>query len=137
MEDTITVIKRICFLALLTAFFSCNTAKLPAVSSKLEPVFKAHEKIYKQQDSWRHVQWEYKFGRQVIDSIFTEYNIQDSEEFYIITSIDDLANYSLEIKAIDKNVHLQYYNGYDNLNKHVITQNITIGRFLKRIFRKN
>jgi|SRR5690606_1131065 len=108
MEDTITIIKRIGCLAVLAVLLGCNTAKLPAVSNKLEPVFKAHEKIYKQQDSWRHVQWEYKFGRQVIDSIFTEYHLQDSDDFYIITSTDDLANYSLEIKSYDKNIHLVF-----------------------------
>lgn len=116
MEDITTVIKRICFLAFLTAFFSCNTTKFPKVSSKLEPIFKTHEKIYKQQNSWRHVQWEYKYSRKVIDSIFKKYDLQGSEEFYIITYTDELANYSFEIRAVDKNVHLQYYNGYNNLS---------------------
>lgn len=116
MEDITTVIKRICFLAFLTAFFSCNMTKFPKVSSKLEPIFKTHEKIYKQQNSWRHVQWEYRYSRKVIDSIFKKYDLQSSEEFYIITSTNHLANYSIEINAIDKNVHLQYYNGYDNLS---------------------
>lgn len=108
MEDITTVIKRICFLAFLTAFFSCNTTKFPKVNSKLEPIFKAHEKIYKQQDSWRHVQSEYKYSRKVIDSIFTEYDLQDSEEFYIIQSINDYAQNSFEIKSIDKNISLKF-----------------------------
>lgn len=108
MKDIIIAIKRIGCLALVVVLFGCNTAKLPAVSNKLEPAFKAHEKIYKQQDSWRHVQWEYKYSRKVIDSIFTEYNLQDSEEFYIIQSINDYAQNSFEIKSLDKNIYLQF-----------------------------
>src|SRR5690606_30771216 len=104
MEDIITVIKRIGYLALVAVFFSCKTVEQPAVSNKLEPVFKAHEKVYKKQQAWNDVQWEYNYGRKVIDSIFTKYNLQDSEEFYIITSTNHLADYSFEIRAIDKNI---------------------------------
>src|SRR5690606_26067968 len=102
MADIITVIKRICFLALTTIMFGCSTSKLPTISDKLETVFKEHEKIYKKQKVWKGVQWKYKYDRKVIDSIFRQYSLYDSDEFYIITSTDALANYSLEIKSIDK-----------------------------------
>src|SRR5690606_41045965 len=102
MEDTIIAIKKIGCLAVVAVFFSCKTVEQPAVSNKLEPVFKEHEYIYKKQHVWKDVQWEYKYSRKVIDSIFTEYNLQDSEDFFIITSVDDLANYSLEIKRSEE-----------------------------------
>jgi len=86
MEDIITAIKRIGCLALVAVFFSCKTVEQPAVSTKLEPVFKEHEKVYKKQHVWKAVQQDYKYDRRVIDSIFTLYNLQDSEQFYIITS---------------------------------------------------
>src|SRR5690606_23028511 len=86
------------------------------VSTKLESVFKEQEKLYKNQKIWRYVKGEYKYDRKVIDSIFTQYNLHDSEDFYIITSTDDLADYSLEIKSIDKNIQLKFNDGYRNLS---------------------
>jgi len=108
------IIKRILSLLLIIILGGCKTTQLPEVSTKLEPVFKEHKKIYKKQNVWKHVQWEYKYGRKVIDSIFTKYNLHDSDELYIITSTDALANYSLEIKSVDKNIHLSFYE-YRNL----------------------
>ncbi len=55
------------------------------------------------------MQWDYKYDRKVVDSVFTQYDLNDSEEFYIITSTDEILNYSLEIKSIDKNKHLKFY----------------------------
>jgi|SRR5690606_28346499 len=104
-----TAIKRIFILLLLIGIVGCKTTQLPEVSSKLELVFKEQEKIYKKQRVWKGVQWEYKYSRKVIDSIFTQYNLNDSEDFYIITSTNALANYSLDIKSIDKNSHLSFY----------------------------
>lgn len=114
MEDIIITIKKVFSLLCMVALFSCKTSKLPEVGTKLAPVFKEHEKMYKKQNVWKHVQWEYKYGRKIIDSIFTKYSLQDSDEFYIITSTDALANYSLEIKSVDKNIHLSFYE-YRNL----------------------
>src|SRR5690554_7320221 len=77
------IIKRILSLLLIIILGGCKTTQLPEVSTKLEPVFKEHKKIYKKQNVWKHVQWEYKYGRKVIDSIFTKYNLHDSDELYI------------------------------------------------------
>ncbi len=103
------VIKRIFSLILLLSIVDCKTTQLPEVSTKLESVFKEQEKFYKNQKVWRYVRGEYKYDRRVIDSIFTQYNLQDSEEFYIITSrINSELHYSLEIKSYDKNLHLAF-----------------------------
>jgi len=129
MEDT--AIKRIFSLILILSIVGCKTTHLPEVSTKLEPVFKEHEYIYKKQHVWKDVQWEYKYSRKVIDSIFTEYNLQDSEDFFIITSVDDLANYSLEIKSIDKEKHLKFY---ENDNTIINTQvNLSYNTFFKEL----
>lgn len=109
MEDTIIAIKKIGCLAVVAVFFSCKTVEQPAVSNKLEPVFKEHEKVYKKQSVWKAIKRKYKYDRRVIDSIFTEYNLQDSEEFYIIKSTKNaVLHYSLEIKSYDKNIHLAF-----------------------------
>lgn len=115
MEDIIITIKKVFSLLCMVALFSCKTSKLPEVGTKLAPVFKEHEKMYKKQNVWKHVRWEYKYGRQVIDSIFTRYNLHDSDEFYIITSTGHLANYSLEIKSIDRNIQLKFNGGYKKI----------------------
>src|SRR5690554_6139723 len=109
------VIKKIYSLLFIILLFGCKTTKFPVVSNQLESVFKEQEKIYKKQGVWKHVQWEYKYGRQVIDSIFTKYNLHDSDEFYIITSTGHLANYSLEIKSIDRNMQLKFNGGYKKI----------------------
>lgn len=118
MADTITVIKRICFLALVTIMLGCSTSKLPTVSDKLEFVFKEHEKLYKKQSVWKSVQWEYKYDRKVVDSIFTQYNLHDSEDFYILKSTKNATlHYSLEIKSNDKNIHLAFVKEKNKLVK--------------------
>src|SRR5690554_2698962 len=118
MEDIIITIKKVFSLLCMVALFSCKTSKLPEVGTKLAPVFKEHEKMYKKQNVWKHVQREYKYGRQVIDSIFTRYNLHDSEEFYIIKSTAEaVSHYSLEIKSIDKDIHLKYYKNENYLIK--------------------
>src|SRR5690606_4389551 len=104
-----TDMKRIFSLLLLIGIVGCKTTQLPQVSTKLEPVFKEQEKLYKNQKVWKYVQWDYKYDRKVIDSIFTQYNLHDSEDFYIITSgINSDLHYSLEIKSYDKSIHLAF-----------------------------
>ncbi len=132
------VIKRIFSLILLLSIVGCKTTQLPEVSTKLEPVFKEQEKLYKDQKVWKYVQWDYKYDRKVVDSIFTQYNLHDSEEFYIITSTDELLNYSLEIKSIDKNKHLKFYkhrksliNTDVNLRYNTIFKELVGGDFIK------
>ncbi len=110
-----TAIKRIFSLLLLIGIVGCKTTQPPEVSTKLESVFKEHEKIYKRQSAWKGVQWKYKYDRKVIDSIFIQYNLHDSEEFYILTYTNSLANYSLEVKSIDKGKYLKFFNGYKRL----------------------
>lgn len=104
-----TAIKRIFSLLLLIGIVGCKTTQLPEVSTKLGPVFKEQEKLYKNQKVWKYVKGEYKYDRKEIDSIFTQYNLHDSEDFYIITStINSELHYSLEIKSYDKNVHIAF-----------------------------
>lgn len=117
-----TAIKRIFSLLLLIGIVGCKTTQLPEVSTKLESVFKEQEKLYKDQKVWKYVQWDYKYDRKVVDSIFTQYNLHDSDEFYIITSTDELLNYSLEIKSIDKNKHLKFYKH----NKSLINTDVNL-----------
>lgn len=104
-----TAIKRIFSLLLLLSIVGCKTTQLPEVSTKLESVFKEQEKLYKKQKVWKYVKGEYKYDRKEIDSIFTQYNLHDSEDFYIITSrINSELHYSLEIKSYDKSIHLAF-----------------------------
>ena len=113
-----TAIKRIFSLLLLMSIVGCKTTQLPQVSTKLEPVFKEQEKLYKKQKVWRYVKGEYKYDRKITDSIFTKYKLHDSENFYIITSIDHaLLHYSIEIKSIDKNIHLAFVKRNNKLVK--------------------
>ncbi|WP_448606579.1 hypothetical protein [Paenimyroides ceti] len=109
------VIKRICSLLFMVILLSCKTTRLPEVSNKLDSVFKEQENLYKKQKVWKYVQWEYKYSRKVIDSIFTHYNLHDSEDFFILTYTNSLADYSLEVKSIDKEINLKFYNGYKKL----------------------
>src|SRR5690606_10551755 len=104
-----TAIKRIFSLLLLIGIVGCKTTQLPQVSTKLEPVFKEQEKLYKKQQVWEHVQRDYKYDRKVLDSIFTQYILHDSEYFYIITSgISSALHYSHEIKSYDQSIHLAF-----------------------------
>lgn len=102
------VIKRICSLLFMVILLSCKNTRLPEVSNKLDSVFKEQENLYKKQKVWKYVQWEYKYDRKVVDSIFAQYNLRDSEDFYILKSTDELLNYSIEINSIDKNIHLAF-----------------------------
>jgi len=103
------VIKRICGLLFMIILLSCKTTRFPEVSNKLDSVFKEQENLYKKQKVWKYVQWEYKYDRKVIDSIFTQYNLHDSEDFYILKSTENaVLHYSLEINSIDKNIHLAF-----------------------------
>lgn len=132
------IIKRIFSLLFLIGIVGCKTTRLPQVSSKLESVFKEQEYLYKKQKVWKYVQWDYKYDRKVVDSVFTQHDLNDSEEFYIITRSDVLLNYSLEIKSIDKNKHLKYYlhndkliGASDNLNYNYDFQYYIGGDFIE------